>query len=386
MADPEAERPTGHVVLAPDKFKGSLSALEVATELMAGIQRVRPACDVRLAPVADGGEGTVEAALVAGFAAVTVSATGPLGQDVDAVLAVRDRTAVVEMAQASGLQLNGPLPRPLEATSFGTGQLITAALDAGCDTVILGIGGSANTDGGAGMLQALGVSFSDSSGHALGPGGGALSTLAALDLSGLDPRVAHTRFVLATDVDNPLLGEHGAAAVFAPQKGATAAQVEELERGLGRLAASVAQAVGRDHSTMPGAGAAGGVGFAALALLGAEARPGIDLMLEMVGFAALLDGAALVVTGEGSLDEQSLRGKAPVGVARAAALQGVPTVAVAGRTTLPDDMLVQAGFRRTYTLQQVEPDLARCIAGAGPLVCGIGERIAVDWLAAGPLA
>jgi len=386
VVDPDAERPTGHVVLAPDKFKGSLSALEVATELMTGIRRVLPGCDVRLAPVADGGEGTVEAALVAGFTAVTVAVNGPLGQEVAAVLAVRGRTAVVEMAQASGLQLNGPLPRPLEATSFGTGQLVRAALDAGCDTVILGIGGSANTDGGAGMLQALGVGLSDSSGQSLGPGGGPLTSLAAVDLSGLDPRVADTRFVLATDVDNPLLGEHGAATVFAPQKGATLAQVEELERGLGRLAALVSEAVGRDHSTRPGAGAAGGVGFAALALLRAEARPGIDLMLEMVGFPALLEGASLVVTGEGSLDEQSLRGKAPVGVARAAAARGVPTVAVAGRTTLPDDVLSRAGFLRTYTLQQIEPDLARCIAGAGPLVDGIGERIAADWLAAGATA
>ena len=378
LAPPRA----GHIVLAPDKFKGSLSAVEVATWLRAGITRAVPTADVRLAPVADGGEGTVEAALVAGFAPMEVRATGPLGQPVEAVIAVRDGTVVVELAQASGLQLPGGGREPLRATSFGTGQLVLAALDAGCHTVILGIGGSASTDGGAGMMQALGARLIGHGGPMAAAGGGDLVQLDSVDLSGLDPRLAATRFVLASDVDNPLLGPHGAAAVFGPQKGASTSQVVELERGLRRWSDSVAGRVGRDFSTEPGAGAAGGVGFAAMALLHAESRPGIELMLQLIGFSDQLAGASLVVTGEGSLDEQSLHGKAPVGVALAAVQHGIPTVVVAGRTTLAAPVLAGAGFQATHTLQSREPDLGRCMSEAGPLLSLIGEQIGQDWATA----
>jgi glycerate kinase len=311
-----------------------------------------------------------------------VRATGPLGQPVEAVIAVRDGTAVVELAQASGLQLPGGGREPLRATSFGTGQLVLAALDAGCRTVILGIGGSASTDGGAGMVQALGARLSSHRGPMAAAGGGDLVQLDSVDLSGLDPRLAATRFVLASDVDNPLLGPSGAAAVFAPQKGASASQVVELERGLRRWSDSVAGRVGHDFSTEPGAGAAGGVGFAAMALLHAESRPGIELMLQLIGFSDQLAGASLVVTGEGSLDEQSLHGKAPVGVALAAAQHGIPTVVVAGRTTLASPVLAGAGFQATHTLQSREPDLERCMSEAGPLLSLIGEQIGKDWATA----
>jgi glycerate kinase len=288
---------------------------------------------------------------------------------------------LVELAQASGLQLVDPAQRqPLQASSFGTGELIRAALDAGCRTIVLGLGGSASTDGGAGMVQALGARLLDRSGRILGQGGGALADVSVLDLTGMDERVGRTTFIVARDVDNILLGPGGAAAVFAPQKGASAAQVAQLEAGLSCWSDAVAAAVGKDFSAEPGVGAAGGVGFAAMALLSAESRPGVELMLEMVGFTDLLQGAGLVITGEGSLDAQSLGGKVPVGVARAARQHHVPTVAVAGVASLPPEALTAAGFDRTYTLQQIEPDVSRCMTEAGPLLRQIGQQIAEDWL------
>ena len=370
----------GYVVIAPDKFKGSLSAMAVATQLRVGIHRVTAAVDVRLAPVADGGEGTVEAAIAAGYRPILVPVRGPLGQEVNATVAVQGSTAVVELAQASGLQLSAGKAQALVASSFGTGQLIRAALDAGCRRVILALGGSASTDGGAGMVQALGAQLTDESGTEIGPGGAALHTLHHVDLEHLDSRIGSTDFVVASDVDNPLLGTQGSADVFAPQKGATSAQVPQLEAGLRRWSDVVTAVVGRDYSTVPGAGAAGGVGFAAMALLGAHLQPGIDLVLEMIGFDNLIASAGLVVTGEGSLDEQSLRGKAPVCVARAVTAVGVPTIAVAGRTTLPSAALAASGFEATYTLQERQPDLTRCMTEAGPLLADIGEQIAVEWL------
>jgi len=377
--------PTGHVLIAADKFKGSLSAQAVSRHLRLGLQQVLPALDVREVPVADGGEGTVEAALAGGFTALTARVHGPNGDPVTATLATREGTAVVELAQASGLQLVSTSDRrPLTASSYGTGELVLAALDAGCRTVILGIGGSANTDGGAGLLQALGVRLSDASGRALDPGGAALVDLATVDLGGLDPRVAGTEFVLATDVDNVLLGPGGAAAVFGPQKGAAPDDVLRLEAGLSRWADVLHRALGRDYAAVPGAGAAGGVGFGAMAVLGARVRPGIELLLEMAGFPAQTSGARLVITGEGSLDVQSLGGKVPVGVARAALAAGVPTIAVAGITSLPEPSLRAAGFSATYTLQQLEPDLDRCMVEAGALLELTGRRIAADWLSAAP--
>jgi glycerate 2-kinase len=367
------------VILAPDKFKGSVSAAAVATHLRTGLERSVADVEVRVAPIADGGDGTIEAAVASGFDRVPVAATGPLGAEVSASIAVRAETAVVEMAQASGLS-RLPDPDALRASSFGTGELIRAALDAGCRTVILGVGGSASTDGGAGMLEALGARLSYRDGSRAGSGGGVLADLERVDLSGLDPRIATTEFVIASDVDNPLLGERGAAEVFAPQKGAAPDHVALLEVGLRRWSELVQAAIGADYSAEPGAGAAGGVGFAAMAGLGAHARPGIEVLLEMIGFAELLSGARLVVTGEGSLDEQSLGGKAPIGVARAAAERGVVTVAVAGVTSLSPAALTTAGFAATYTLQQLEPDLERSMAEPGPLLERIGELIAQDWL------
>jgi glycerate kinase len=382
--------PTGHVIIAPDKFKGSRSAAEVARHLRDGLVRVVPNAEVRVAPVADGGEGTVDAALASGYTGVPVTVTGADGSPLSATIAIRGDTAVVELAQASGLQRVSKARRnAVRATSFGTGELIRAALDAGCQTIVLGLGGSASTDGGAGLVQALGARLLDSSERSIGPGGGELVNLSRVDLTGMDQRISRTTFILASDVNNVLLGPAGAAAVFAPQKGASAAQVDQLETGLSRWADAVATAVAalntstlarHDLSAEPGAGAAGGVGFAAMALLHAQPRAGVELLLEMVGFAELLHGARLVITGEGSLDAQSLGGKVPVGVARAARQHNVPTVAVAGVTSLPPETLTAAGFEQTYTLQQLQPNLSRCIADAGRLLERTGQQIAEDWL------
>jgi glycerate 2-kinase len=371
----------GHVVVAPDKFKGSLSAAGVARAVADGLRAAVPGLDAREHPVADGGDGTVEAALSAGYARQQVRCTGPTGEPVDAALAVRDRVAVVELAEASGLRrLPGGRPAPTTATSRGTGELIRAALDLGCRQVVLGIGGSACTDGGAGMVQALGGRLLDAAGAELGPGGAVLADLDRLDLSGFDPRVAATEFTVASDVDNPLLGLHGAAAVYGPQKGASPADVALLDAALTRWAAAARAATGIDAVGQPGAGAAGGVGFAAVVFLRARLRSGIDYLLDLLKVRAAIDGARLVVTGEGSLDDQTLRGKAPAGVAAAARAAGVPTVAVAGRSTLGPEALEPAGIARAYLLSDLEPDPERSMRDAAPLLRELAARIAADWL------
>ena len=371
------------VVIAPDKFKGSLSAPQVAAAVAAGIREVVPDVEAIEVPVADGGDGTLDAALSAGFTRVPVRVAGPTGEPVDTAYAVRDEVAVVELADACGLnRLPGGQLAALTASSSGLGQLVRAALDAGCRRIVLGIGGSASTDGGAGMLAELGVQLLDADGAPLPPGGGALERLDRVDLSGLHPAVGSTEMLLASDVDNPLLGPTGAAEVYGPQKGASPADVQVLERGLSQLVTVLAEELPnvKDAASAPGAGAAGGVGFAALALLGAQPRPGIDLLLELIDFQARLPGADLVVTGEGSLDVQTLHGKAPAGVAAAARAARVPVVAVAGRSLLRPDELAGAGIAAAYPLSEIEPDPVRSMADAGPLLQQMGQRLAQDWL------
>jgi glycerate 2-kinase len=367
----------GHVVVAPDKFKGSLTAAEVGAAVAAGLRSSAPGLDVRIVPVADGGDGTLEAAIGAGFRPVHLEVSGPVGQPVQAAIAVRDDVAVVELAMASGLVLLSPKAlEPLRASSFGTGELVRAALDQGCTTIVLGIGGSASTDGGAGLLQALGARFLDAAGAELPLGGGALGDLAEVDLTDLDWRLDGVEVVLASDVDNPLLGPRGAAAVYGPQKGAGPEEVDVLEAGLLRLAA----AIDRAAAERPGAGAAGGVGYAALAVLGATAQPGIEVVLDLVGFHETLPGARLVITGEGRLDEQTLHGKAPAGVAAACGPAGVPVVAVSGGRDLDDARLHDAGFRAAYALTDLEPDVQRCIREPLPLLERLGRLIAENHL------
>jgi len=374
---------TGHVLIAPDKFKGSLTAPEVAAHLAAGMRRAAPGLDVRELPVADGGDGTLDAVVAAGFRPVPVRAAGPTGLPVDTAYAVRDGVAVVELADVSGLRrLPGGKLEPLRASSYGTGQVVRAALDEGVRTVVLGIGGSACTDGGAGFAQALGARILDASGAELPPGGAALGAIDRIDVRDLHPRVREVEIVVASDVDNPLLGSYGAAAVYGPQKGATSAQVTLLEAALTRWAEVVHRDLDVDAASRPGAGAAGGVGFAAMAVLGARLRPGISYLLDLVGFHDQLPGARLVVTGEGSLDEQTLRGKTPAGVAAAAREAGVPVVAVAGRVQLSRDDLAAAGFASVYALTEIDPDPRRCMAEAGALLERLAEDVVADQLTA----
>lgn len=367
------------ILIASDKFKGSATGSEVAAALADGIREITPDAVVDAAPVADGGEGTVDAAVASGFTPVTVSVTGPTGRPVDATFAVRGEQAIIEMAAASGLDVlpNGEKDA-LAATSRGTGELIAAALDRGATSIVLGVGGSACTDGGAGMLQALGVALRTED-RPVRPGGAGLVDLVSADISGLDPRLDGVSFVLAADVDNPLLGDRGAAAVFAPQKGASADDVAVLEAGLSRLAELVDSLPGvRPSATAPGAGAAGGVGYAALAVLGAVREAGIDVILRLISLDERIAGADLVITGEGSLDDQSLGGKTPLGVSAAAKRAGKPVVAVCGRTTLDAAQAASAGFAKVYALSDIEPEPAKSMANAVPLLREVGRAIAAD--------
>ncbi|MEV6068069.1 glycerate kinase [Nocardia sp. NPDC052001] len=360
------------VILAPDKFKGSLTAAQVAAALAAGIERAAPGTEVRRLPVADGGDGTVDAFLAAGWERIALEAPGPTGVPVSTAYARRGGIAVIELAAVVGLvKLPGGQPDPLGANTYGLGVVMAHALDHGVREIVLGLGGSASTDGGAGMLEALGLRIRDAFGTELPCNGTLLGPDDRVDRSGLHPALADTRITLASDVDNPLLGPDGAAAVYAPQKGATPEQVAILEAALSNWA----MLLGPEWAGKPGAGAAGGTGFGAMAVLGAVPRSGIDVVLDLVDFPAQLAGADLVVTGEGSLDAQSLNGKAPMGVATAARRAGVPIVAVAGRVQLTPDQLRAAGFTAAYALTDLEPDPVRCMADAAELVRRIGERI-----------
>ncbi|SFT56178.1 glycerate kinase [Arthrobacter sp. ov118] len=397
------------VVIAPDKFKGSLTAPGVARHLEAGLHAAARGggqisnLEVLRIPVADGGEGTLDAAVGSGFTRRSALVNGPTGVPVRAEYAVRGHVAVIEMAAASGLavlpggsaggsvggaagSVGGAAGAPDSASargasSLGTGQLIRAALDAGCRQIILGVGGSANTDGGAGVLQGLGARLLDADGRELPLGGAVLARLAWIDFSGFDPRLEGARFVLASDVDNPLLGPSGAARIFGPQKGATPADVQLLDEALAHFVQVLAAEIGPRAlraADAPGAGAAGGVGYAAIAALAATRRPGIDVVLEFSRLAAQLAGADLVITGEGSLDEQSLLGKTPMGVARAAERAGVPVVAVCGRTTLTPEQQKISGFRRVYPLTSLEARVEMCITEAGPLLEQLGQQIGAE--------
>ena len=344
------------VLVAPDKFKGSLRADEVAGTI-SRVLALNSRVEVVQHPVADGGEGTVDVALAAGFSPVTVEVTGPLGTPVGATLALREGVAVLEMASAAGLAL---LPGPpdertaWDATTYGVGQLVLAALDHGATRVVVGAGGSATTDGGAGAVEALGA----------------------------DARLAGIELVVACDVDNPLLGPEGAAAVYAPQKGAGPELVGRLEDRLERWADVVARHTGEDRRDLPGVGAAGGLAFGLVTMANASIVSGVELLLELTGFAALARGADLIVVGEGSLDGQSLRGKGPVGIARAVAGLGTPVVAVTGRNRLSEAELREAGLRAVYALSDLEPDVEVSMRDAARLLTEVSRTLAAASLPA----
>ncbi|MCJ7745662.1 MAG: glycerate kinase [Actinobacteria bacterium] len=333
-------------MVAPDKFKGSLTAVEAARAMADGVTDAEPRAEVVVCPMADGGEGTVTAIASATGAQVREEeVSGPLpGQEVTArwaflppgalknPLLQAEKTAVIEMAQASGLWLVPTDKRdPFVTTTLGTGQLIRAAIDAGCRRVIVGIGGSATVDGGTGMASALGYRFLGEDGREVPPGGGSLERIGSIDSSGRDPGLSGTELLVACDVDNPLVGDEGAAAVYGPQKGATPEQVAALERGLRRLGELIEAQLGVEVLKAPGAGAAGGLGAGLVAFCGARITSGVELVAEVVGLREKIIGADLVLTGEGSFDAQSARGKAPAGVARIAREMGVPAVILAGQ-------------------------------------------------------
>jgi glycerate kinase len=341
------------VVIAPDSFKQSLSAPEVAAAIARGWARVYPQAQLHLLPMADGGEGTVEALLAAqGGERREQSVCGPLGAPVMAHWGLlADGSAVIEVAAASGLHLLAPVQRDAcLASSRGCGELLRAALDAGVTRIIVGLGGSACNDGGAGLLQALGVRLLDARGVELQPGGAALAQLAKIDVSALDPRLQQVELLVAVDVNNPLCGAKGASAVFGPQKGASAGQVQVLDAALGHFADCAIQILAHDWRNEPGTGAAGGLGFALKAFLGATFAPGIELVARVSGLAAAMQGADLVITGEGCLDAQTLHGKTPLGVARIAQQQGVPVLAIAGSLGQDYQALYSAGIQAAFSL------------------------------------
>ncbi|MGX9743226.1 glycerate kinase [Pseudocitrobacter corydidari] len=327
------------IVIAPDSYKESLSALEVASAIERGFREIYPDADYHKLPVADGGEGTVEAMVAATQGRVVeVEVTGPLGDTVQGFygLSGDEQSAFIEMAAASGLELvPGDKRCPLTTTSWGTGELIRHALDAGVKHIIIGLGGSATNDGGAGMAQALGVKLLTADNQAIAPGGAGLETLERIDISELDARLAECRIEVACDVTNPLTGEEGASAVFGPQKGATPEMISRLDAALEHYAQCVKHCLDIDVLALEGGGAAGGMGAALYAFCGAELRPGIEIVTDALHLDKLVADADLMITGEGRIDSQTIHGKVPVGVARVAKRYNVPVIAIGGSLT-PD--------------------------------------------------
>ncbi|UYM06353.1 glycerate kinase [Solicola gregarius] len=354
------------VLLCPDKFKGSLTAAEVSDSLRAGIADVRPGVRVESFEVSDGGDGLLDAVVPHGFAIRTLTAQGPTGQPRMARIATRGSTSIIELAEVVGLRrLSDDRPAPLTASTYGLGQAMLAAIDAGSTELVVGLGGSASTDGGAGMVEALGARLGWRGRRPPARGGGGLAGVASVELSELDRRLRHTSITLAADVDHPLLGERGSARTFAAQKGATPQEIYLLEAAMAKWAAVVTTATGMDVADRPGAGAAGGTGFAAMAILGATMRSGIDFLLRLGDFTQQIGSADLVIVGEGSLDQQSLRGKAPIGVANAATAAGVEVIAICGVNRLDEMQSREAGLAGVYSLDASNPTLNAASNGPG---------------------
>lgn len=371
------------VVIAPDSFKESLSALEVAEAIERGFRQVYPHVQYVKLPMADGGEGTVDSMVAAtGGEIVRVEVTGPLGQPVQAFYGLLGdgETAVIEMAAASGLHLAPKAQRdPRITTSYGTGELILAALERGVKSIILGIGGSATNDGGAGMMQALGAKLLDDQQNLLLPGGAALAQLAHIDLSAMDPRLQQVSVTAACDVDNPLCGAHGASAVFGPQKGATPEMVAQLDAALRHYGTLLEQATGREVINMPGAGAAGGMGAALLGMLNARLRPGIEIVIETLGLDEALRDADLVITGEGRLDSQSIHGKTPIGVARVAKRYGLPVIGIAGSLSKDYQVVHQHGIDAAFSVLDRVVSLEDALAEAANNLEVTARNVAAVW-------
>ncbi|MEE4816272.1 glycerate kinase [Pseudomonas alliivorans] len=371
------------IVIAPDSFKDSLSAQAVANAIASGLAEVWPDAELVKCPMADGGEGTIEALLDACQGQwMSAQVSGPLGDRLEAHWGwlAQSRTAIIEMAMASGLQLLTLTQRDACLTSTaGTGQLISAALDAGAQRVILAIGGSATNDGGSGMISALGARFLDRDDRPLPGGGLALADLARIDLSGLDPRLAGVRVEIAADVDNPLCGPNGASHIFGPQKGASPDQVLALDAALAHFADHSARTLGQDLRDSPGSGAAGGMGFAAKAYLNASFRAGVEVVADLTGLEQALRGADLVITGEGRFDAQTLRGKTPLGVARVAQRQQVPVIVLAGTLGEGYEQLYQHGISAAFALTSGPMDLEKACREAPRLLHERARDVARVW-------
>lgn len=369
------------IVIAPDSFKGNLTSLEVAKAIEKGVRRVSPKARCTRVPMADGGEGTVQSLVDAtGGRFVRKKVRGPAGRPVTARygLLADKTTAVIEMAEASGLPLvTGRARNPLKTTTYGTGELMVDAMKKGARRIIVGIGGSATTDGGAGMAQALGVRFRDVNGRIIRGActGGMLDRIASIDMDGLHPGVAKTEFIIAGDVDNPLCGKRGAAHVFGPQKGATPAAVKQLDANLKHFGGLIKKQLGINVITMPGAGAAGGLGAGLVAFAGANLRSGIDIVIEAVGLEKHMRGADLVITGEGRVDNQTAFGKTPAGVAGVARRHGVPVVAIGGG--LSDDArdVFRHGIDGLEAAVARDMGLDEALANAGVFIANAAERI-----------
>jgi len=360
------------ILIAPDSFKGSLSAAEAASAMARGALAAFPGAELVQVPMADGGEGTVDA-LVAGTGGQIVKhvVTGPLGTPVEARFGLLGDgvTAAIEMAAASGILLVPKEQRnPLVTTTYGTGELIRAALGRGVRRIVCGIGGSATNDGGAGMIMALGAKLLKADGTSIGFGGGALAELDRIDLTGLDPRLQQVELLVACDVDNPLCGPRGASAIYGPQKGATPEMVQTLDGNLSRLAGIMARDLGTDVREIPGAGAAGGLGGGLVGFLGARLRPGIEVVMEAVRIDELLAGTTLAVTGEGRTDGQTLAGKVPMGVARRAANHGVPAIVVSGAVTPDADALLAHNIASLTSICDGPTTLDEAMAHAAELL------------------
>ncbi|KJG57769.1 glycerate kinase [Photobacterium kishitanii] len=342
------------IIIAPDSYKESLTAMEVATAIEAGFRQVMPNAEYIKLPMADGGEGTVQSLIDASNGTIIHHpVTGPLGEQVQGFFGIMGdgKTAVIEMAAASGLHLVSPEQRnPMLTTSYGTGELILAALEQGVEHIIVGIGGSATNDGGIGMAQALGVQLLDNNGQSLGFGGQALAQLATIDISHIDPRLATIKLEVACDVDNPLCGAKGASAVFGPQKGATPAMVTELDQNLAHYAAIIERDLAIDVKHMAGAGAAGGMGAALLGLFKAQLRSGIEIVIDAVNLDAIVKDADLVITGEGRIDSQTIHGKTPIGVARAAKKFNKPVIGIAGCLSQDCGVVYEHGIDAVFSV------------------------------------
>lgn len=371
------------IVIAPDSFKDSLDAAGVARAISAGLAKVWPQAERIECPMADGGEGTLEAIVAATQGELRRQMVrGPLGAPVEASWGwlAQERTAVIEMAQASGIQCIPSAERDAcRSSTWGTGELVAAALAAGARRIVLAIGGSATNDAGSGMLRALGLRLLDADGQALAEGGLALAALAQIDASDLDPRLGEVQFEVAADVDNPLCGGNGASAVFGPQKGASPEQVQALDQALGHFADHCAQLLGEDLRDFPGCGAAGGMGFAAKAFMGARFRPGVEVVAELAGLETVVQGADLVITGEGRFDAQTLRGKTPLGVARVAKRHAVPVVVIAGTLGEGFEALYAHGIDAAFALASGPTSLERACSEAGVLLEARAEAIARLW-------